>query len=288
MRLFTAEPSTLEIRDAEICASTERHDFETFAKHLQDAAMYIYRQGQRLPYAKVSALLLMWEEDSSVEADLSSLERTLHDRYHFHTERWKIPTVADPGALLSSRISKFVGPSNLDHLSIIYYIGSGQTGLDNQLYWSCFFFRNVIAAYASDAGPRDPSKRSFTSFLVESLQNLGTGRPFSTQHLYDDIIAIQQSYERHYPTQMDFSTLGQPPPAISHVPLFLALTPNKSTIDLSLMPRRHGSSKIQNGGGGNLSQSAGDDMDSIRDTPVISPAAVADAVFNEPLIPAQT
>lgn len=136
MQAFPIEPSTSDIRDAEIGAAMDRHDFETFAKHLQDAAMYIYHQGQRIPYDKVSALLLMWEEDTSVAADLSALERTLCDCYNFYTERWEIPAVADPGALLSSRISKFVDHSKPDHLSIIYYVGNGRISLDNQLYWS--------------------------------------------------------------------------------------------------------------------------------------------------------
>ncbi|CAK7268573.1 hypothetical protein SEPCBS57363_003162 [Sporothrix epigloea] len=325
MQAFPTEPSTSDNRDAEIGAAMDRHNFETFAKHLQDAAMYIYHQGQRMPYAKVSALLLMWEEDTSVTADLTALERTLCDRYNFHTERWGIPAVADPGALLSSRISKFVDHSNADHLSIIYYVGNGRISLDNQLYWSCtsrddtpkvnwsvvrsaidnaysdvlFLLdscvpghmpvsgsngaKQVIAAYTSDDGPQELGKRSFTSFLVESFQNLGTGRPFNTQHLYDDIISNQQIYERRYPSKVDYNAFGQSTPAVSHAPLFFSLTPTGTTIDLAPMPKSQNFlPKFQNGSRSALSRPASDDIDQFRDVPVISPAAVAEAVFDEP------
>lgn len=98
--------------------------------------MYIYRQGQKLPYAKVSALLLKWEDDVTSSANLSSLERVLHDRYNFSTERWGIPASADPGASLRSQIASFLDQASVDHLLIIYYVGHGHNSLDNQLYWS--------------------------------------------------------------------------------------------------------------------------------------------------------
>ena len=105
--MTSTDAPTPDARDAETGTATERHNFETFAKHLQDAAMYIYRQGQKLPYAKVSALLLKWEDDVTSSTDLSSLERVLRDRYNFHTERWGIPASVDPGASLRSRIAIF-------------------------------------------------------------------------------------------------------------------------------------------------------------------------------------
>ena len=134
--MTSTDAPTPDARDAETGTATERHNFETFAKHLQDAAMYIYRQGQKLPYAKVSALLLKWEDDVTSSADLSSLERVLRDRYNFSTERWGIPASADPGASLRSRIASFLDQASVDHLLIIYYVGHGHNSLDNQLYWS--------------------------------------------------------------------------------------------------------------------------------------------------------
>lgn len=143
--------------------------------------------------------------------------------------------------------------------------------------------KQVIAAYTSDAGPQELGNRSFTSFLVESFQNLGTGRPFNTQHLYDDIVANQQIYERHYPTKVDSNAFGQSAPAVSHTPLFFSLSTTGKTIDLAPMPRSQDSlSKTQNGSRNALSRMAGDDIDQFRDAPVISPAAVAEAVFDEP------
>ncbi|KAG7126879.1 hypothetical protein HYQ44_000599 [Verticillium longisporum] len=115
----------------------ERHDFESFARHLQDAAMLIQRQTERLPYAHVSVLLLRWEEDTTVEADLGALETILRDRYNYATECWNIPTVANPSIKLGVQMASFLEHGAPDHLLIIYYAGHGYLGADNQLYWAC-------------------------------------------------------------------------------------------------------------------------------------------------------
>ncbi|CAK7215087.1 hypothetical protein SEUCBS140593_002412 [Sporothrix eucalyptigena] len=323
VQLPSTEPPTSNARDGEKDTATERHDFETFAKHLQDAAMYIYRQGQKLPYAKVSALLLKWDEDVTASTELSSLERVLRDRYNFTTERWGIPSIADPGALLSSRIASFLDHASVDHLLIIYYVGYGHNSLDNQLYWSCNSredsprlkwsvvrgaiedahsdvlllldscaprhmpisgsngVKQAIAAYTHDASLRELGARTFTSYLTESLQKLGNGRPFNSQHLYDDIIAIQQNYEHYYPPRVKYNATGKPATIAPSIPLFFTLTPTKATIDLAPVPRGHQSPQAHNGGS-SVSQAAGDDTRQARDAPVISPAAVADMVFDEP------
>ncbi|KAM0602945.1 hypothetical protein ACHAP1_007182 [Verticillium nonalfalfae] len=114
----------------------ERHDFESFARHLQDAAMLIQRQTERLPYAHVSVLLLRWEEDTTVEADLGALETILRDRYNYATECWNIPTVANPSIKLGVQMASFLEHGAPDHLLIIYYAGHGYFGADNQLYWA--------------------------------------------------------------------------------------------------------------------------------------------------------
>lgn len=68
----------------------ERTDFESFARHLQDAAMLIYAQANRSPYTSVSVLLLRWEEDLTVEQDLLQLQKIFRDRFNFRTESWSM------------------------------------------------------------------------------------------------------------------------------------------------------------------------------------------------------
>ncbi|KAI1081078.1 hypothetical protein F5B20DRAFT_536696 [Whalleya microplaca] len=115
----------------------ERHEFESFARHLQDAAMLIYRQTQESPYANVSVLLLRWEDDNAIEPDLAALEQVLRERYNYRTDRWNIPTVANPSVKLGVRMTSFLEHAGPDHLLIVYYTGHGFLGADNQLFWTC-------------------------------------------------------------------------------------------------------------------------------------------------------
>ncbi|KAF3057959.1 hypothetical protein GL218_05574 [Daldinia childiae] len=101
----------------------ERHEFESFARHLQDAAMLIYRQTQKSPYTKTSVLILRWEEDNAVEHDLASLDQVLCDRYNYRTERFNIPTGLNPSVKLGVCMASFLENAAPDHLLIIYYAG---------------------------------------------------------------------------------------------------------------------------------------------------------------------
>lgn len=98
--------------------------------------MMIQRSAERAPYTSVSVLLLRWEEDTSVEAELIALEGVLHDQYNYRTERWNIPTVANPSIKLGVQMASFLENARPDHLLIIYYAGHGYAGADNQLYWA--------------------------------------------------------------------------------------------------------------------------------------------------------
>lgn len=113
-----------------------RVEFECFARHLQDAAMMIQRSAERAPYTSVSVLLLRWEEDTSVEPELLALEGILRDQYNYQTERWNIPTVANPSIKLGVQMASFLENARPGHLLIIYYAGHGYAGMDNQLYWA--------------------------------------------------------------------------------------------------------------------------------------------------------
>ncbi|KAI0179276.1 hypothetical protein GGR52DRAFT_298673 [Hypoxylon sp. FL1284] len=114
----------------------ERHDFESFARHLQDAAMLIYRQTQRSPYTDASVLILRWQDDNAAEHDLVALDQVLRERYNYRTERFDIPTIANPSIKLGVRVSSFLERASPEHLLVIYYAGVGYVDVDNQLYWA--------------------------------------------------------------------------------------------------------------------------------------------------------
>ena len=98
--------------------------------------MHIYRQTQKSRYSDVSVLLLRWEDDVSVEQDLSSLEKVFRERYNYRTERWNIPTTPNPVSKLAAHMAPFLEHARPDHLLIIYYAGHGFIGTDNLLYWA--------------------------------------------------------------------------------------------------------------------------------------------------------
>ncbi|KAL2128385.1 hypothetical protein VTI74DRAFT_9255 [Chaetomium olivicolor] len=115
----------------------ERDEFEAFARHLQDAAIHIQQLTLKPKHTSVSVLMLRWEEDSSVEKDLLALEKVFRERYNYHTDKWAIPTVANPSIKLGVQMASFLDNARPDHLLIIYYAGHGYVGPDNQLYWAC-------------------------------------------------------------------------------------------------------------------------------------------------------
>ncbi|KAI6250404.1 hypothetical protein HI914_01248 [Erysiphe necator] len=115
----------------------ERSDFESFARHLQDAAMLIYSQANRSPYTSVSVLLIRWEDDEDVEKDLFKLKKLFQEHYNFRTETWYIPTCSDPFINLTAELSRHLGHGSSDHLWIIYYNGYGIVRTDQSLYWTC-------------------------------------------------------------------------------------------------------------------------------------------------------
>ena len=97
--------------------------------------MLIKRQTERPSYSDVSVLLLRWEDDESVEEDLSSLEKVFRS-YNYDTQQWKIPTVPNPSIKLGVQMASFLENARPDHLLIIYYAGYGYVGSDSQLYWA--------------------------------------------------------------------------------------------------------------------------------------------------------
>ncbi|KAI6782681.1 uncharacterized protein J7T54_000824 [Emericellopsis cladophorae] len=114
----------------------EHHAFESFARHLQDAAMLIQRQTERPPYREVSVLLLKWDDDNSSDEETTVLESVLRNTYHYHTQRWEIPSCPNPSIKLGVQIASFLENPRPDHLLIIHYAGHGFVGQDGQFYWA--------------------------------------------------------------------------------------------------------------------------------------------------------
>ncbi|KAH7121339.1 hypothetical protein EDB81DRAFT_228235 [Dactylonectria macrodidyma] len=294
----------------------ERHDFESFARHLQDAAMLIQRQTERPSYTDVSVLLLRWEEDESVDEDLFALERVFQKQYNFRTERWNIPTVANPSIKLGVQMASFLEHARANHLLIIYYAGHGYAGADGQLFWACnaredaaklkwdgvrclfedaqsdilllldtcsvpdpptagsHGVKQAIAACSPDRSQSDSSDRSFTSNLVEALQKLGSGRPFSAQRLHEE---VQSQKQQHAQTPRTNGVTGNPSHN-SQTPIFFTLTPGKGqSLSLAPLPARP-QSALQNG----------TDLDGQgareREDQLIDPESVVDLRFDEPRI----
>ncbi|KAG9248593.1 hypothetical protein BJ878DRAFT_572243 [Calycina marina] len=209
----------------------ERTEFESFARHLQDAAMLLYAQANRSPYRTVSVLLLRWEDDLSVEEDVQDLEKIFREQYNYQTESWCIPSTPNPTAKLSMQMAQHMEFARSDHLLIVYYTGYGFVGPDHHLYWACnaredstrlkwdgirclledaqsdilllldscavadagtaggHGVKQALAAYTPEHSQRETGPRSFTSYLVEALGKLGTGRPFTIQRLHEEIIS---------------------------------------------------------------------------------------------------
>lgn len=98
--------------------------------------MHIYQQTLKPQHTSVSVLMLRWEDDTSVEEDMLTLERVFAERYNYHTDKWAIPTVPNPSVKLGVRMAEFLDNARPDHLLIIYYAGHGYVGADGQLFWA--------------------------------------------------------------------------------------------------------------------------------------------------------
>ncbi|KAI0142226.1 hypothetical protein GGR57DRAFT_393998 [Xylariaceae sp. FL1272] len=121
----------------------ERNEFESFARHLQDAAMLIQRQSQKPSYENVSVLLLSWEDDNAAEQDILALEQVFRERYKYRTEKYTIPAVPNASVKLGVRVASFLEPAGPDTLLIVHYAGYAFVGSDKQMYWASNPGKNV-------------------------------------------------------------------------------------------------------------------------------------------------
>lgn len=82
--------------------------------------------------------------------------------------------------------------------------------------------KQVIAAYTQEQTTREPGPRSFTFNLIEALNKLGSGRPFSIQRLHEEIIS-----QKHNKFLQHSLTNGNGKAVTGHerMPVCFSLTP---------------------------------------------------------------
>lgn len=100
--------------------------------------------------------------------------------------------------------------------------------------------KQAIAAYSPGQKASDYSTRSFSSYLSESLYNLSTGRPYSVQQLYDEIMRLRQADISNLPVNGG----GARPPSPERTPTLFTLTPGKDQ-SLTLAPLQQRGSPTQ-------------------------------------------
>lgn len=91
--------------------------------------------------------------------------------------------------------------------------------------------KQAIAAYSPGQQASEHQKRSFTSYLAESLYNLSSGRPWTVQRLYDEIMLVRGNDIAAMP--VNGGGLRPPPPERN--PTFFTLTSGKDE-QLTLAP----------------------------------------------------
>lgn len=131
-----------------------------------------------------------------------------------------------------------------------------------------------IAAFTPEHGPREMGGNSFTANLIEALQKLHTGRPFTINRLHEELVSQKQfqNAQAARPSNSTPSVAAVP----GQLPLVFTLTPGKSQ-QLSLAPLQSRlTGPKQNGGEPAEGQSLRG-----REEHLIDPESVADIRFDE-------
>ncbi|KAI5861215.1 hypothetical protein GGS23DRAFT_158421 [Durotheca rogersii] len=300
----------------------ERHEFESFARHLQDAAMLIYRQTQKSPYTKASVLLLSWSEDNSVEEDLVGLDQVLRDRFNYRTERFAIPATATASTKLGIRMASFLERAGPDHLLIIYYAGYAYAGADNQLFWASnerddaaklrwAGFRCLFEEAASDVlllldtcaskeqiVPGGGSVKQVIAASTPEHHSRDPGLRSFTSHVIDALtklsagrpFTVEQLYhdivvqKQHELTQASGLTNGASKslPFSEKIPVFYTLSSGKGQ-GLSLSPLPSDTETQSRSPRASVDADA-QLLKASREDPILHPSAIADLTFDEPRV----
>lgn len=143
--------------------------------------------------------------------------------------------------------------------------------------------KQAIAAYSPDQLERKPGSQSFTASLVESLHKLSSGRPFSAERLYEEVLSLRQQENGKPPQSPAANGTGKSPsPAQDRTPVFFTLTPgqcqNLSLTPLSPRTGTHLQSPPQ------TTETDGQNPKLSREDQLISPGTVVDLTFDEPRV----
>ncbi|KUJ15978.1 uncharacterized protein LY89DRAFT_546616, partial [Mollisia scopiformis] len=115
-------------------------EFENFRKRLQDAANIVFPNDTNSRYAKVSVLILSWEDEDPqlpVSQEINQLHGVFRDDYGYETEIWNIP-VEHSHWKLTEKVMDFVKPDEeaKTHLKIVYYAGHAKLTETRLLVWT--------------------------------------------------------------------------------------------------------------------------------------------------------
>ncbi|KAK5632124.1 hypothetical protein RRF57_007838 [Xylaria bambusicola] len=140
--------------------------------------------------------------------------------------------------------------------------------------------KQIIAAGTPDHYTREPGARSFTANLTEAFLQLGNGRPFTTELLYQEAARLRQ-HELLQSPGLPNGIAGKGMSMHDKLPLLFAITTGKGQ-GLSLCPLASSSAL------GPQLQSPKPTTDTnariSREDNAIHPSAVADLTFDEPRV----
>lgn len=102
--------------------------------------------------------------------------------------------------------------------------------------------KEAIAAYSPDQKAPEQPSRSFSSLVAESLYNLSSGRPYSVQRLYDEVMRLRQLHT----TASKPVNGGGPKPYPERTPTLFTLTKGKDE-PITLAPLTQRGSPAQEG-----------------------------------------
>ncbi|KAK4209204.1 zinc finger Y-chromosomal protein 1 [Rhypophila decipiens] len=138
--------------------------------------------------------------------------------------------------------------------------------------------KQVIAAYTPEQARLDVGPRSFTACLADALHRLSGGRPFNSQRLFDEIVAVRQQDRTQALAQLANGAAKAAPPSEKN-PVFFTLTPSKGQ-GIILVPLDAKSPQLQS-----PPRSAEPENNSWKpgreDTRPLSPEDVVDLTFDE-------
>lgn len=120
-------------------------DFGAFARHLQDAALFIQGQAASATtsYKDVGVLIIRWENDAYNVQDSMDLESVFHHQFGYRIEPCTIPLVQNPFAKLGTQVASFLDRKP-GSLLIVYYSGYSYQDQSGQLYWARYVKQQMI------------------------------------------------------------------------------------------------------------------------------------------------